>query len=302
MSFNSKLYFNVIVFFFLCFLCKAQSNDFNYLDSAFFTEKTPAMKVWLNRQGVSPLLSNVIIQTVPNYVILRLKADTPEKWLRLRQDFQEKQSISLEKNIFDAFVSRMQAGEDSVLLYINFDKDSYQIQAGLDSENDYEFVIEEQNKPRGIILGTPFDLPSTAFSHKEDTTISGSVQVVRKKIEVFLENKYKGKEGWFWSAKSQYPYRTAYDSVAYIKVENIKNEIIDDCYICYYEKLDVRVSISKVDNGRLRLTCQIEGFYGGGLFQPRRSDYKDMEEEYKEYLNNYIENLRNELGKYLTQN
>lgn len=293
----------IFLLIFLSSLCVAQSNNFTYSDSTFFAEQTITMNDWLERHSISPIISKTSIQTVPNYVILRLEAQSPEKWLRLRQDFLDKKNISLEKGIFDAFVSRMQAGEDSVLLYVNFSEISYQIQAGLDSEKNYEFVVEEKNKPRGIILGMPFDLPRTAFYNKKDTTISGSVQAARKKIEKFLNTKYNGKEGWFWSAKMQYPYRTTYDSVAYIKVENIKNEIIDDCNICYYEKLDVRVSISRVENGRLRLTCQVQGFYGGGLFQaPRRGDYKDMEDEHKEYLDNYVENLRNELGRYLTQN
>lgn len=270
------------------FLAQGQE-IFTQQDSAFFANQKADMKAWLVQVGIDSLkITDIRIQTVPSYVILRVYALSPEVWIALRESYLSQYKRNLEKDIFEKFVFLCEVEAKQALLIIEEPTESlskFEVKAGLDPDKDYSFNIIEHNKPK-VAHVEKFQLPAAKIIPPKEATSIDDFEVARLRIISILRQYYAKKGTWF--EQSKFDVKESIDKQVKIIITNLRNEMLHDLFFGHFERIELRFYLTK-EVEKVLFECMIDGKYGTSILLAPRSDYhyKDMGIRYQSYINDY---------------
>jgi len=126
-----------------------------------------------------------------------------------------------------------------------------------------------------------------------------SMSTTRKNLEKCLRA-YYAKKGAYLVGKSKWREINIYENELTFEVHNISYEILDD--IGYHELIRWEITVERVGEEVL-IDYKLYGKWGSGYWEPRKSDYIDMEstERYKKYIPDYQEKMESEIRKCLSK-
>ena len=328
--------FRPITFLFLCFLVNtqltAQTEKFSPDDQAFFQKTANQYNRWLTSIGLSALMTVEKValkrndETELELHLLMHTHDVDEavaQWRALRSEMARGKADStvLEKMLYETFVRQMQirSEQGNIQVYVR-DAMGQQIPCfyvAIWYENGDIKIETRFNSCKAKPLDVSVTLP-TLRTPKGKTTI---VQTPLSSNAVF------GKIERF--ARAQFEKTACYDRIPTVKVDYAKSKgnvlvfsVTDLCRVVLkdedkslwckmYQSLggqcnDIRrerliftFNYEAIGNNAYRLTGELQGLFGSGVFKPRVSGYMDMEPDFNDYLTAYTNDFQGRLKAYL---
>jgi len=315
---------------FLPALLFAQSDSLR-ADPGFFSKTARQYQRWLDVTGLGRALKVDSFQLKKNNseleLLLLLRTSDPDTavalWKSINRNFPEKGSdtLALETELFSTFARQMQIPPDhgNLQIYIRDKKGMYipcfyvwiWSDAGLIKT---EVRLNECKAKVFEVSVKPVTVRTTAKGKK--TEIPRKVQP----NEVFDEI--------LRFAREQYEVTTCYDrypkvEVDYQKTKNLTLEftVTDLCRVVLadeqkstwckileglgYPCNDVRrerlvFTFNYLPDGDgYQLQCRLVGLFGSGVYKPRLSGYMDMEPDFDDYLQTYVNRFQDQLQKRL---
>lgn len=285
-----KKYIFLFISLLLGFGGKAQ---FNAADSLFFVEATKDFQSWLNSMPIGEDIHVTDFEMTKDKVILKMATNTSNDWLALRAAYHEE----CHKYIGDFFLKAMsfyfEVSLDSAAIFINTQKEGCEVlvefKAGNFINNDglpIEFVLKNGGGKYPISEMNAFSSKPIILENKSKKDI----KIVKKNIIGYFKGHYQAKEQC-WGRVADFDVLEV-DNEFSIEVTNISKEVLDDFTIGYFELIIIDIFIQE-NEGNVEIVYDFRAKYGSGIFiAPRRSGYKSMDDEYREYLNRYDMKVR----------
>ncbi len=286
----------------------AQSNLRN--DSVFFNSRIETLNQWLNSTGVGQVfyLDSIIIDESKLEVSLLGKYQDTDSlktaWNTLVFNYDENDVNALYQKIFNFFAFEFEISKDSLIL-------QYKL-------NPKDIVAEVfYNKKKGVIVkqknfyknGTKTRNFNTMYIELENLNLSDgpvieyeassnsvNLKTTRNKINEYL-TEYYSKKGTFWYDAKVEILKETYNELTF-EVTQLSEEILTDRN--YFEYIRIEFKLVKNDTN-FDVKIDVMGKYCGGFgFAPRRSEYRNMETNFKDYLQRYEAKLAIKIKKLLT--
>ncbi len=282
----------LLLFFSLSLQAQIPTDAFTETDKAFFETQKASIEKWLGNIGLgNDKITEIKLQTTPNFVVLRLRVANAETWLSIRQSYADSnQNRRIEEEIFDKLVAWCEVNPKQAQVVIT-DVTNYEVKGGIDLKLN-KFVVEESNKPRGYRLEV-FKLPKYKVIPNPSSTAFDEFEGTRKKIIVALQKFYQDKEN------VKFQVLLDLDNKIYIRVTNLKKEIIYDKLFGDFEQILISVDLLKAGK-YITIVCGVDGKHSSNFFTAPRTltGYKDMGSNgYQAYINEYAQKITTYLAK-----
>jgi len=323
-----KLLLLLIIFFFpkSAFL---QNIEFTIEDDNFFQSKIPRYEKWLESYGFNQLLKVHEIDTDygdTSRVTLILKtnfvdADTSYSiWKEIKNQYDRKSPYdSLEIKLFKHFCNLMQIpfNHGVIEIYNNINQEEIPCFNRYLYYDDLKGFIVDSDNCMNIVKPVVIDNISVSnnrliSSVKIENPPSKKVTkaILEKEIKAYIKNYYVTK----FNVEPDFLIPQRGKLVKY-EIMHIKNEVLtDESNFLLAEWLNKCCSKNinwvanefitteigfELEGNSLVIIVDMNGKYGFGVMKPRRSGYMDMEPEFEEYLETYVEKFAEQLKKAL---
>ncbi len=273
-------------------------------DSTFFLSKRTEIENILESAGISQFyqLANIEVdrdKLIINFNSVQTTADSAIiAWRLLQTKYDSIPEYRVAKNLFKTLAFEMEVGKDSLELHLGVNVKDFKIDINYDLENG--IIIKEGFKApkrtfKSIII--KFDDLSIPKQTSKTNNDALTIKEIRKLISDYLKNHFQTKGTFFYD--SQMDILKENSSELTFEVSKLSKEIISDRN--YFEFIRIEIKIQKNEKD-YEVKYQIQGKYGSGIgFAPRRSEYRNMEPEFSDYLNRYEETLAEQINELLTR-
>lgn len=283
-------YLRVTTFLFLiCFPILNYAQDSSEVDLnddwQFLTKSRDHYQEWLESTELSKVIqvTDLLIAS-PSLVVLDLQITNGADWVNLRDKYADRNGTDLSRMLFNkllflAELDRKQAG----IRIRSVEKDYY-----VDMRYQDDTLAIYESKLRGSVKGT-VTIDSRALPKSLKGKGLNTIDTTKNRLIAYFNKYYDEKKGFFYDANFKVLDDEEKEGVHYLEfsIWNISNEVLNDFTIGYYERISINITLKK-DKEDIVILYEIQAKFGAGLFKaPRRSDYKDVEIKYKEYLEEY---------------
>jgi hypothetical protein len=259
-------------------------------EDAFFQKESIIYQQFLEKTELNKVLQVGSVQTFEDLVILNLTMTDYSDWANLSRQYEADFETDIRYLLFQKGLFLFELGEDSlgIRIWSNDYKDcAVQMRYVGDtlriSENP-----EKGTRKDEVILKKKY-LPKIT----SESTTTG-IEICKRNLKKGLENHYK-KRGEY--VKTVFVMDKP--NVMKVKISNMKKEILEGSWFSsYWEHLEFNFTF-KMKSGNLLVTYTLDAKYGSGVFRPRKGDYRDMDFEYKEDVDDYLDKIRPIILKYL---
>jgi hypothetical protein len=297
MKINLKFAILVIIFF---AAIKASSQDLRN-DSSFFYSKLSEYESWLASSGFKQVLQidslNISAENVSLYFGSHFaNMDTlAAAWCQIKKKYNSKTENAIYSELFDRFAFDMEIGRDSAAIYI-IGKTSYLFNIKVVFNK--ELIVNEEFAPCQTMgrSSIKFDVKELNCIGKDTTLkIKETMYNIRAKIENYFREYYKGKGAY--SKEPKIDILSDNRAELSFEVTNINKLVLDRGFFEYHQ---INIEVKKEEGGVV-VDLNLLAKYGSGLFNaPRKSEYKDMEPKYSDYVRSFEAKLKNNIVKLLT--
>ena len=300
---NSKFNNILILILLFSFVAEIKSYSQNDLrkDTSFFYSKKNEISYWLKKTGINQVFYLDEIEVKRNKLTLNFASvynsmdSLSVAWQKLRRTYNSHDKDAISRKIFNSMAFEMEVGKDSLFVVLASNIKNYKIKMNFD--NSKGIIIREHNKnklSRGFNIVSldlrTFDLPNRAVSESIENM---SMRAIRTSISKFLKKYYKEK-GTFWYDAKFEVMQENYNELTF-EVTRLSQEILNDRNYFEYIRIDIKI-IKKEE--KVDIKYEIMGKYSGGFgFEPRRSEYRNMEPDFTDYLKRYQQKLAREIKK-----
>ncbi|MGB0525072.1 MAG: hypothetical protein ACPGJS_19015 [Flammeovirgaceae bacterium] len=288
--------------FFLAWVLPIHAQEvFTAQDQTFFQQQVEPIKNYLRLLNLwgGEQVKDVQIEvrkdkTGTAYVILFLEPASITTWRILHKDYEKKYNQQLEEVIFEKFIFLCEISAKQALLVVSKSTNYglYQLKAGVDPDKNYNFSIEDQFIKTKAWVFEEFDLPKSIVYPSTEGNYRKDKKAMRNHIITVLKNYYKDKGSWITSSKIDV--LDSYDTKVYLKVSNLKKELIHDS-IRFFELIFIKVSFEENGADNIAFKVQVNAKYGTSiLLAPRDSAFKDIarKSSYQNYIDAYALKVR----------
>ena len=263
-------------------------------DALFFEETLADYQAWMDKTGMSTILTIDTLIINPDFLDLELAVPTAHHWFALRNQFQDSTKEHIGDALLYKFLFQMEIGRDSATIGITADDSGYRIDIHFQEEEVAvkELLPDATAKNNGIQVKLSMDaaMENTMRTRR-------SKEEVKRLITNYFKQHYEEKT--VWGSKSKYE-AIQYGDILSLEISNIKKEILHDFLIGYFELISIDIHLEQKGE-LLEITYHLQGKYGSGVFvAPRRSGYKDMDGHYEAYLARYKKWIHFQLEQILT--
>lgn len=296
-----KTFFSAFFFLFFVFALQAQQTRFTEEDSLYFSSQLPELHTWLDEKGLTDVLDTsksqirIYYPEGQPYLALYLRINTAAQWLGAVKAFSSvNEGTDVRRQIFRKFSFLAGVPRRSTLVYVFSNEITpYKERFGL-HQGTGELLVQLDTVRTKSVPSTNYSVPKSIFPVTETEHIEGRFREVRQKIRNIFDDYYQGKGSWFTDATVS-PLAEE-KTVIELEITNIKNEVIDDCLICYFERIRILIDL-KDTGGKISFSCQVDGAYGPGVFRgPRRTEYSPID---KDYVMRYAQKIKLKLKEKL---
>jgi hypothetical protein len=216
-------------------------------------------------------------------------------WCQIKAKYSSKTENGIYNELFDRFAFDMEISRDSAIIYII-------------GKTSYLFNVKVQYN-KGLIVNENFapcqtmGHSSIKFDVKEincignDTTlnIKETLYNIRAKIKNYLQDFYKDHGAYF--NKPKIDILSDNRTELSFEVTAINKLVLDQGFFEYHQ---INIEVKKEEGGVV-VDINFLAKYGSGMFNaPRKSEYKDMEPKYSDYVRSFEAKLKNGIIKLLT--
>ncbi|MEO6039415.1 MAG: hypothetical protein ABIQ93_13460 [Saprospiraceae bacterium] len=315
---------------FLPALLAAQTDDLS-ASLPFFSKTARQYQRWLDATGLGRALKVDSFQLKKNNteleLLLLLRTNDPDTavalWKNINQNFPERggDTLALENELFQTFARQMQIPPDkgNVQIYIR-DKHGMYIPCFYVWIWSDEGVLKTEvrlNECKAKIFEVtikPVAVRQTAKGKK--TTLPRKVQPneVFDEILRFAREQYEVTTCYDRSPKVEVDYQKTKNNTLEFTVTDLCRVVLSDeqsstwcnilqklgypCNDARRERLVFSFTYIPTDTG-YQLSCRLQGLFGSGVYKPRVSGYMDMEPDFDDYLNAYVNGFQNRLTERL---
>jgi len=272
-------------------------------DASFFQSKKAETEYWLTETGIAQVfeLKDIIVEKEKLKLKLKSNLNTADStitaWNLLKREFDKTDNIALARYLFNSLAFEMELGKDSLELFLSSPLEDFKI-------------IISYNKQQGVtMVEDKFLIPTRTFKvikiKLEELSVTGgassvsddrlTIKGIRKKLSTFLSSFYKPK-GTFWLDAEFEVLTDKYNELTF-EVTKLSKEILNDRN--YFEYIRIEIKIVKKDKD-FEIKYQIQGKYSGGFgFAPRRSEYRNMQPDFSDYIRRYEQKMAQKINKLL---
>lgn len=284
---------------------KAQTDLTQYQN--FFHERTQSYRQWLSAKSLDQVLRFDSFSVSRAKVKVFLGSPLNEHpnpyalsvgWDELEKQYAKKNGGNLKERLFHTLTFELETGRDSVELHlVGQDPDLFHLT--IYSENKIVLWNEQIAFPKAPeeIKIPKIRLRKVFKSHHDEVPLQ-SLDMALLAIEGYLKGYYSTKGAWWYSA--HFDIIRNYEQELVVIITDLRGEILrqEKHYFEY-----IKILVKAQNNGdNVLITYDLQGKYGSGIFfAPRSSDYKNMEEQYAEALDNYREKMKTKILKILTK-
>jgi len=287
----------------------AQSDIRN--DSAFFNSRIETLNEWLNSTGVGQVfyLSSIKIKKSKLEAIMTSKYKDIDSltiaWNVLKHDYDSTDLNALYRKVFNFFAFEFELGKDSLTL--NYKLNEKDVIAEVLYNKKKGVVVKSKSLDRGFSKTRNFSIMNIELESLNvsdgpviEYAASGSntanLKITRNKINEYL-TEYFSKKGTFWYDAEIEILKETYNELTF-EVTQLSEEILDDRN--YFEYIRIEFRLAKKE-GEFDIKIDVMGKYCGGFgFLPRRSEYRNMETDFKNDLERYEAKLAIRIKNLLT--
>jgi hypothetical protein len=306
----------------LPFFLLAQSERPLSEDKAFFKEKRMDYQKWLDSSGIGKVLrTQTVYFPKPEVISLDLVFYTENVdsvavlWQALKRDFQKQdRGLTLEEELFYKMLYFMEIKptQGYVQIFdtynpikqvcfrrsIAFEKNKVYVDSAGCKSKYVEFTVEPNN------------LSNLRSASKIDFNKKPSKEIVFAKIKTYVEKRFNRKQEENRSPKVDWINETNTELV--FRVQDLTKEVLIDetnpwwcsvltpmCTSCQNckkrELLDMRIGYSETPTG-YRISLNIDAKFASGWYnEVKRGGYKNMELDYKRYVEEYATRFKKDL-------
>lgn len=273
-------------------------------DSSFFLSKATEIDKILKNVGIAQFyrLANIEVKQdgiVVNFNSVQSTADSAIiAWGILQTKYDSIPEYRVAKSLFNTLAFEMEIGKDSLELNLGTNVKDFNVYIKYDPLN-------------GVVIKEGFKAPKRTFKtiviKNEELSISKksskvkndelTIKEIRSVISNYLKTYYQSKGTFFYDSELDVLKDNSNELT--FEVSKLSKEILRDRD--YFEFIRIEVKIQKNDKD-YEIKYQVQGKYGSGIgFAPRRSEYKNMEPEFTDYLSRYEEKLVQNINQLLTK-
>jgi hypothetical protein len=274
-------------------------------DSAFFNSKFGQIDYWLENTGISQLFifKDFEIKKDRLTAIFDSRYSSADSTFaalyKLNNSLDPSEKNYIEKSLFNYLTFELELGKDSLEIELganlksSFIPVSYKKEEGIVAN--YDKILKKFRTFKPIIIETE-DMAIPAGS-SVTVVESLSIKDIRKTISDFLKEYYSNKGTFFYDAQLDVLKENSNELT--FEVSKLSKEILPDRN--YFEFIRIEIKIMKTEKA-IEIRYQIQGKYSGGFgFAPRRSEYRNMEPDYSDYLQLYEEKIAQKISQLLTR-
>ncbi|NJO89232.1 MAG: hypothetical protein HC831_09950 [Chloroflexia bacterium] len=164
---------------------------------------------------------------------------------------------------------------------------------------DGELKTFQMTKMGEIADGYRIEIKSLkGFNKKGNTTVTETLDVVKKQLIAGLRKEYKKYEATF--ENYEFDVVSQIDNELIIDINNVVKLVISD--VSYFEHINLKFQFKQTEK-ELNVDYVIRAKYGSGIiWAPRSSDYYDMTPEYQEELERFSIKIKNQINNILKTN
>lgn len=312
----------LMIFLLLSFKLLAQTENNFQNDKSFFTEKSIEYDKWLKSSDLGKVLRVETVRVGDSLISLDLGFYTTNSdsvtvlWNALKADFEKQdRGVTLEEELFYKMVYFMEIrpAQGYVQLFNSFDtrKDFYVcFRRSLKYESN-KIVIDSSGCKSQIQEFTvdPKDFSNLRKISKADFAKRTSKDSVFNKIENYLQTRFTRKQCDFRNPKIEW---TDTNEELWFTVKDLCKEVLTDetnawwcsvltplCTSCKNctkrELLEMHIKYSETPSG-FRIHLIIDAKFGSGWYnEVKRGAYKNMELDYKIFVEKYAVRFKNDL-------
>ncbi len=287
----------------ICTFVVAGAQDLRH-DRAFFNKKRLEYNQWLQHNQLGHILRADSISTSSSKVTLFLRPTYSGRgtcdslqcaWQRLERSNRVQHGQNFHERLLHkwAFLSEVHEEQAEVIVRCH---DPAHFMAKMYSKNG-RVPVEERNIRSGAMIELSLPTSMQGVNTGENTYLfrGKNVGVLCTNARLWLVNYYKNKgTPILWKAKLDTSF-TTYDEFV-LEVTHLNYEICPDGYFEYH-----RIYVKGLQKGDdAELSWEFQGKYGSGIiFPPRKNDYRDLDLNYKNELQEYQKRLFKQLLDYL---
>jgi hypothetical protein len=282
-------------------------------DTAFFSSKTNHINFWLQDKGASQIFRFRNFEARKNRLIINLESvySTQDSTLTALRKFNRiLDSLdvnALEKSLLNMLSFELELGKDSLEIVLGSNIKGKKIIVSYENAKGV-FYNTERFQGTGLeknAVGSrdfkPILIPidEIAIPASSSVIVSNTLMLkdIRKSISDFLKEYYRTKGTFFYDAQLDVLKENSNEFT--MEVTKLSKEILTDRN--YFENIRIDVKLFKTAN-EIEIKYQIQGKYSGGFgFAPRRSEYRNMEPDFAEYLRHYEEKIGQRIIHLLTK-
>jgi len=271
-------------------------------DSSFFYSKLSEYESWLDSSGFDQVLKidslNITTEKVSLYFGSHFEnMDTlAAAWCQIKKKYNSKTENAIYSELFDRFVFDMEIGRDSATIYI-IGKTSYLFNVKV--EFNKGLIVNEEFAPCQTMghSNIKFNVKEINCIGKDTTLkIKETLYNIRAKIKNYLQDLYK--DHGAYSNKPKIDLLTDNRTELSFEVTGINKLVLERGFFEYHQ---INIEVKKEEGGVV-VNIDFLAKYGSGiLFVPRKSEYKDMEPKYSDYVRSFEAKLKNGIVKLLTE-
>jgi len=281
----------------------AQSTDLRQ-DKAFFQKKKTEFDKWLKQNKLDKIFRTDSVGATAQKVTLYLRPayqgahvcdSIQSAWNKLEQANRKVNGQYFHERLLHKWAFLAELHQDQAEVIVRCHKPAH-FQAKISARNG-KIPVEMITPRSGMVVNvsTPATLQGVNNGDNTALILGKKLSVVCNTARQFLIKFYKPKgTPILWKARVDTSYST-YDEFI-IEASHLNHEICPDGYFEYH-RIYVR-GLQKGDD--VEISWEFQGKYGSGiLFPPRKNDYTDMEQDYKNNLDEYQKRLFKQLTDYL---
>lgn len=309
----------------------SQVEKFTEADKVFFQKTTVQYDRWLQSIGLSSLMTvdKIVVNkndTELEMYLLMTTHDVDEavaQWRALRVAMSKGKSDStiLEKTLYETLARQMQIPEaqGNIQVYVKDAKGQYIpcFAVFIWSEKGDIKIDSRLNICKSKPLDVSVTLPTLRKPKGKSTTIQRplSSNAVFDHIQRFARQQFEKTVCYDRYPKVEMDYAKSKGNVLVFAVTDMCRVVLKDedksvwcktyqllggqCNDIRRERLIFTFNYEAIGDNGYRLTGELQGLFGSGVFKPRVSGYMDMEPDFNDYLTAYTNEFQGRLKAYL---
>lgn len=259
-------------------------------DTEFFYEAFEEYKTWIEDQGYDKQIRATDMQVgdAQNMVLIDLKTTDAKAWLSLCQSYEEQNDDNFREVLFVQAMFVFQLEKEQVGLRLSADSGDHFMKMYF--SNGELKIDERKNKNIDNLL----TIPLIKLSGNGVIEGKGSVEHTKDLLKGFVYDYFNPKDFPGIDVRvSEFN-----ENRMYIVVKNMKDEVLEEKYLSYFEWLTIDATI-KEKNGKIELKYNLKGKYSQNIFGRRYTGYYDIYKYEKSYLEDYNAMLKGKIDAYI---